>query len=467
MSDSTAADTAQEGSESRSQLVPLQPHLFVVLECDRPDAGGARYSLANVDEVSLGRGPARAVKRETVDGVRRLIVTLPGRWLSSAHARLTRAGSRWTLADAASKNGTFVNGTRVESVTLADGDVFAIGRALFSFRAALPTPPGTLADVDLRGSTGGPATLAPLGQAKLDELRLIARSPVSVLVLGETGTGKEVLARAIHEASGREGELVAVNCGALSATLLEALLFGHARGAFSGAVRDEPGFVRAADRGTLFLDEIGDLPKGAQAALLRVLQEREVIPVGTVHPIKVDVRFVAATHRPLEELSTSGEFRTDLFARLNGFLHHAPPLRERRDDLGVLIAGLLPRMLAVGAPIPTLSPEAGQALLAYAWPSNVRELEQCLARAVALATSGAIEVHHLPDAVIRPPTPPAKAVPPASLSKEDDRLRAALLQHLAQPAGNVREVARVMGKARMQIQRWMKRLRIDAGDYRA
>ena len=467
MSDSTAADTAQERSESRNQLFPLQPHLFVVLECDRPDAGGARYSLANVDEVSLGRGAARTVKRETVNGVRRLIVTLPGRWLSSAHARLTRDGTRWTLADAASKNGTFVNGARVERVTLADGDVFAIGRALCSFRAALPTPPGTPADVDLHGSAAGPATLAPLGQAKLDELRLIARSPVSVLVLGETGTGKEVLARAIHVASGREGELVAVNCGALSATLLEALLFGHARGAFSGALRDEPGFVRAADRGTLFLDEIGDLPKGAQAALLRVLQEREVIPVGTVHPIKVDVRFVAATHRPLEELSTSGEFRTDLFARLNGFLHHVPPLRERRDDLGVLIAALLPRMLAAGAPTPTLSLEAGQALLAYPWPSNVRELEQCLARAVALATSGAIEVHHLPDAVIRPPSSPAKAVTPASLSKQDERLRAELLQHLAQHAGNVSEVARAMGKARMQIQRWMKRLRIDASDYRA
>lgn len=124
-------------------------------------------------------------------------------------------------------------------------------------------------------------------------------------------------------------------------------------------------------------------------------------------------------------------------------------------------------MLAAGAPTPTLSLEAGQALLAYPWPSNVRELEQCLARAVALATSGAIEVHHLPDAVIRPPSSPAKAVTPASLSKQDERLRAELLQHLAQHAGNVSEVARAMGKARMQIQRWMKRLRIDASDYRA
>jgi transcriptional regulator with AAA-type ATPase domain len=464
MSDSTAADTAQDERKGGAPLFAVHPHLFIVIECDRPGEGGGRHSLADLDEVVLGRGAERTVSRETVDGVRRLVVTLPGRWVSSAHARMTQVAGRWVLEDASSKNGTFVNGIRVEQAALADGDVFALGRVLFVFRAALPTPPGTPLDVALRGNAGALATLAPLGQAKLEEVRLIARSPVSVLLLGETGTGKEVIARAIHGASGREGELVAVNCGALSATLLEALLFGHVRGAFTGATRDELGLVRAADRGTLFLDEIGDLPRGAQAALLRVLQEREVVPVGSVRPIRVDVRFVAATHRPLESLAATGDFRADLFARLNGFLHQVPPLRDRREDLGSLVAALLPRLLGAESAMPTLSVEACQALFAYGWPSNVRELEQCLARAVALAPSGAIELHHLPDAVAKPGRSSTR--PSRLLSKEDELLRAQLADELGRHAGNVSEVARAMGKARMQIQRWLKRFRINASDFR-
>src|SRR5262249_4252107 len=161
---------------------------------------------------------------------------------------------------------------------------------------------------------------------------------LSILLLGETGTGKEVLARSLHALSQRPGPFIAVNCGAIPENLVEGQLFGHVRGAFSGALKDEPGLVRAAQGGTLLLDEIGDLPASSQAALLRVLQESEVRPVGSTQTVKVDVRIIAATHRPLESLIKGNAFRHDLYARLAGFRFELAPLRKRKVDLGLLIA---------------------------------------------------------------------------------------------------------------------------------
>src|SRR5262249_27731601 len=197
------------------------------------------------------------------------------------------------------------------------------------------------------------------------------RTPLSVLLFGETGTGKEVLAGAIHRTSARTGAFVAANCGALPAALVESQLFGHVRGAFTGAVRDGPGFVRAADRGTLFLDEIGDLAPPAQAALLRVLEEYEVVPVGTTRAVHVDVRVIAATHRPLDQMAERGEFRQDLYARLAGFVQRIPPLRERREDLGLLVGGVLGRN-PPRRPHVRLRPGGGPDFFRPPRPPNVR-----------------------------------------------------------------------------------------------
>jgi transcriptional regulator with GAF, ATPase, and Fis domain len=214
-----------------------------------------------------------------------------------------------------------------------------------------------------------------------------------VLLLGETGTGKELLARAIHRLSERKGPFVAVNCGALPMTLVEAQLFGHVRGAFSGAVADAPGLLRSSDGGTLLLDEVGDLPEPSQAALLRALQEREVMPVGGVRAIKTDLRVVAATHQPLEKLVAQGDFRKDFYARLAGYSFSLPPLRERREDIGLLVGAF-----ARERPI-RLTAAAGRALLRYPWPLNVRELHQALDVAATLAEGELIDVMDLPPAV--------------------------------------------------------------------
>jgi transcriptional regulator with GAF, ATPase, and Fis domain len=284
------------------------------------------------------------------------------------------------------------------------------------------------------------------------------------MLLGESGTGKELLARAVHELSGRPGPLVAVNCGAIPEALVESQLFGHVKGAFSGAVRDEKGWARAADGGTLFLDEIGDLPGPTQAALLRVLQEGEVTPVGATRPVLVDLRVVCATHQPLEELVERGAFRRDLFARLAGFSHELPPLRERRADFGTIVASLL---RAPGFREPErarFDADAMMAMLRYEWPMNIRELKQCLLTSTVLADHGAVKLGDLPAHIARAADEPWDDDDASAGS--DDALRQELVARLREARGNVTHVARAMGKARQQIQKWVRRLGLDPAAFR-
>ena len=436
------------------------PQLFAVLRCDDLSAPPSRHSLAHVDEVLLGRGDEYAAERRVEGGVRRLELQLPDRRMSRNHARLRRSAQGWQFADLGSSNGSRVDGERSQAALLADGAFFELGHTVFRLRSALPTP--AQAEGDLRADLLGDRpfalrSLLPELSLLLDRLGRVARSSVSTLVLGETGTGKEWLARALHELSGRNGAFVALNCGALPASLLESLLFGHVRGAFSGATRDEPGYVRAAHGGTLFLDEVGDLPALSQTALLRVLQEREVVPVGATRAIPVDLRVVAATHAPLFEQAEQGTFRNDLFARLSGYSFRAAALRERCEDLGLILNALAPELeRETGASI-TLHPDAARQLLAYHWPRNIRELRQALQSAAVLADKHHIRPEHLPQLLQR------KAEAPAA---EDPELEEQLVQMFREHHGNVTQVAKAMGKARVQVQRWMKRFGIDPAKFR-
>jgi DNA-binding NtrC family response regulator len=456
--------------EVRSSLprawAPPEPHLFVVLEGDRPTAGGIRCSLRDVEEVVLAREDVRGVHRGA--GSSRVKVSLPDRKVSSRHARVLRSPQGWRVQDCGSTNGTFVNGAPVTDHLLSDGDVIEVGRTMLRIRLELATPEGTP-----RFAQSGPCdvtglrTLLPALGAELELVRRVAASTVPVLLLGETGTGKEVVARAIHATSGRRGEFAAVNCAALPATLVESLLFGHVKGAFSGAAREEVGFVRRGHGGTLFLDEVGDLPPAAQAVLLRVLQEGEVVPVGSTRPIPVDLRVIAATHQPVDVMSEQGSFRRDLLARLQGFTHRLWPLADRREDVGVLVAELISLAAGERANEVRLSSDAARALVSYEWPLNVRELAQVLSLACTLADGMQIEASHLPPAL----TTGADRAPtcgdaPDVLSPEQTSLRVELISQLERSAGNVAAVARQMNKAPMQIYRWMGRLGIDPRAFR-
>ena len=243
----------------------------------------------------------------------------------------------------------------------------------------------------------------PLGKSRLfaDVLRLaeqVAPTESTVLIQGESGTGKEVIARYIHDLSSRsDGPFLSLNCGALPESLLESELFGHVKGSFTGAVRDKQGLFAAARGGTFFLDEIGEMSPATQVKLLRVLQEREAIPVGGTEAIPVDVRVVAATNRDLEDEIRQGRFRTDLYYRLNVIAIHLPPLRERRDDIEIFVSAFLERIAKEkGTPVKRLAPEAAEAVLSYDWPGNVRELENALERAVVLTKGESIPLSAMP-----------------------------------------------------------------------
>jgi len=242
-------------------------------------------------------------------------------------------------------------------------------------------------------------------QEVLSLVRRVASSDATVLIRGESGTGKELIARAIHYASPRaEGPLVKVNCAALPDSLLESELFGHEKGAFTGAVNTRKGRFELAHGGTLFLDEIGDLPPHLQVKLLRVLQEREFERVGSSHPIAVDVRVLAATHRDLEALVRAGRFRDDLYYRINVVTIALPPLRERREDLPVLIDHFVTRFAEKnGKKLRGLTREAREALLRYDYPGNVRELENLIERAAVLTRDDVIGLSDLPLTLNDPP----------------------------------------------------------------
>jgi transcriptional regulator with GAF, ATPase, and Fis domain len=404
--------------------------------------------------------------------------------MSSTHVRLVRSLDSWLVEDAKSKNGTFVNGLAVTRAPLDDSDVLEAGHTFFVFRNCQRS--AVLMSSDADAATESPAapgmrTLVPHLAEDFSRLTQIARSEVSVLVYGDTGTGKELVARAVHQLSGRSGPFVAINCGALPKDLVESELFGHKKGSFSGATEDRPGLLRSAHRGTLFLDEIGDLPISAQPAFLRVLEEREVVPIGATQPVSIDVRLVAATHRELELLVQKDEFRADLFARLSGFSLTLPPLRERREEIGLIVADMLERADADRARQLRFTVDAARALFLYDWPLNVRELEKCLGAAVVFAGWDSIKLDNLPDAVQRacvrhqatpsasPPDPERDddCVPAErSLSDAESRHRDELSALLREHGGNISAVARALGKARMQVQRWLKRYQLDPEAFR-
>ncbi len=457
-SDHTLSYVSSEGSFDDSFVAP---YLVLAIERTRPLAASVRLSLAEVEEVRIGRGGEREWERVSDQGRSVLRIAVPDSWMSSLHAVLAHRDGVWFARDADSKNGTFVNGEPLAERPLVDGDIVEAGSTLFLFRNTVVREYREPADVDaalLAKIHPGLATLSLPFFRELSGVQRLAASTVPLIVHGKTGTGKEVVARMVHDLSGRTGEFVAINCGAIPEALLEGELFGHKKGAFSGASNDQLGYVRAASGGTLLLDEVGELPDAAQTKLLRVLQESEVVPVGATTPVSVDLRVVAATHRDLAAMVEAGTFRRDLYARLAGAVVSLPPLRERREDIGTLIATLLPRVGGMNA---SFSRDAARALLVHDWPLNVRELEQTLRAAVALAGTEPIGVQHLPQDVESAPHRVARA-----WSDEDDEVRDELIGLLGRHRGNVSAVAREMGKARVQIRRWCKRFGLDSESFR-
>ena len=292
---------------------------------------------------------------------------------------------------------------------------------------------------------------------------LIARAAAAggtVLITGETGTGKELVARAIHTASARVSKpFVALNCAALTESLLENELFGHARGAFTGAAAPRAGLIEHASGGTLFLDEIGTMPKTLQAKLLRALEAGEVRRIGENETRRVDVRFLAATNLDIQSAIDNGDLRSDLFYRLNVHRIHLPPLRERGEDLNILIEHFIQRF--GGGIVKGCTPEATQALTAYAYPGNIRQLQHTVQRAVAVARAETIAVDDLPEEILAAKSPPAISEGSVAAARERAE-REMIVATLAKNNGEVSAAAREMQVSRTTMWRLMKKHGISA-----
>ncbi len=409
---------------------------------------GVRAANLSSAESPIGRAPG-------VDGP----LGLNDPEVSRLHAKVTWDGEGHFIEDAKSRNGTYVNGKRIERVALRSGDVVRIGATLLLYldhvlpRDAefVPETPGLFGN--------GVAMMLLRGQ-----IAQVAPRDISVLILGETGVGKERIAEAIHKQSGRVGAFVPVNCGALPEALAESELFGHVAGAFTGAGRSHDGLVRAAQGGTLFLDEVGELPASVQAKLLRALATGEVRPVGSSDMARMDVRIIAATLRDLESAVEAATFRADLFARLSGWQIRVPPLRDRRED----VLPLAQMFLARHDGGLRLSVDAAEALLSYEWPFNVRELEQEMAAAAIRARDQVVLLRDLPErfsarlgerlqkAAVTDELPLALSVPRDQVPTADGLNE--VMKHFG---GNIARVAEYFGKDRRQIYRWADRYEID------
>jgi DNA-binding NtrC family response regulator len=425
------------------------------------------FALPRSGSVTIGRGEQSALRIDDPS-------------VSRNHAVL-RVGDGLVVEDLGSANGTFVRSRAGAGSAASDtlnvrhllkrdaplsiGDSIIVGTTSVVVRhrpqAELP---------DLGDASPGVVVRDPAMRAIYQQAARAARSPLNVLVLGETGVGKEVLSHAIHTHSRRaNGPFLAFNCAALTETLQESELFGYEKGAFTGALQARAGLFEAADGGTVFLDEIGELAPGAQAKLLRVIENRVVTRLGSTRERTVDVRFVAATNRDLDAETAAGRFRPDLFFRLNGFSLLIPPLRERPEEIEVfarLFLAAAAREIDRTQPL-TLAPATLEILRRHRWPGNVRELRNAIGRAVVLCLGDVVLPEHLPPALLkavesqppaapppapRPPSPPAAGGARRPLPSEVEALeKAQILDALERCAGNQSRAARMLGISRGKL----------------
>lgn len=456
-----AQGTTQRSINDKPVLPAGQPIPVLLLICTDGQLGrGEMWPLFN-DAIVLGRETLKFAGQELSDSR-----------MSRRHAQLRRDGDRWLLMDLASTNGTHVDGGKLqEERAIGFGTLIRMGNTLLllavrSVGADHRPPP----DSELIGDS-------PAIRAVRDAIAKVAGHDSNVLITGETGVGKEVAARAIHRMSGRPGALMAINCGGLSAGVLESQLFGHVRGAFTGAVSHQEGVFRAAHGGTLLLDELGEMPLELQVKLLRAIEARAVQPVGAATEEPVDVRILAATNCDVAAAVRQGRLRADLYARLAQWTIDIPPLRQRRDDLPLLVPHLLTRLGAGGRSVEALFMEA---LVLHTWPFNVRGLLNVIKSTVItmppgepLALRPEIERTLEMERDLKASTGEAEvamAPVPSRLGTRSEPGKvpepSVLEAALRLCYGNVAEAARYLRCSRQQLYRWIRAYDISLEPFR-
>jgi DNA-binding NtrC family response regulator len=428
------------------------------LKAARPDAASRELRLVTFWRGGSASYDLPAGARLVVGRADDSDVRIPDDSVSRRHAAV-HGGRPARIEDLGSANGTIVGDHRIlpnDPVIVAPSTVVEVGDALIVVRAVAPDEPRSEATSAAEQPTLDPA------MARVEELvGLVAPTPIGVLVLGETGVGKGLVAETIHRRSPRAaGPFVRVNCAALAETLLESELFGHERGAFTGALQSKPGLLEAANGGTILLDEVGDMPAATQAKILHAVEHNEVMRVGSIKPRSIDVRFIAATNRDLQELVAEGQFRQDLYFRLNGMTIRVPPLRERRLETPSLARAFVAEAcVRMGRPPATLTDEAMRLLLSYEWPGNVRELRNAMVRAALFAQKGRIGVEHFEIAPSAAPASHGAGGSGGKLRSEVRELeRKRILDVLERCGNNQVAAAKALGIARGTLRSRMKDL---------
>ena len=439
-----------------AEALPDVAVLLMVGSAESPGLPPSRRLQMVGKELELGRIAGDENRRDANATV------LNDSLVSGRHARIVaQPDGTFILIDLASKNGTWVDNTRLaDRIALRDGALIFIGNHVAVFRRVSAMDLEAMKG-DLVNPLGPVATASPLLALACDRLRRLAAASNELLILGETGVGKEVYARAVHAAGGRKGPFAVINCAAIPRELVESELFGYRQGAHSTAHQAKPGLIEEAEGGTLFLDEIGEMSPEAQTKLLRFLQDRELTPLGSTRPRAMDVRIIAATNRTP---SSSGDkdapgLRDDMVARLGAAPIHLPALRDRVEDLGALIAYFLR-----ATPGAKLDQPAFRALCLHAWPLNVRELEKIITTAAVL-TGGTrpITLRDLSEPIARAleaPVPSPRPTTPVARSTGPSPTSGQLEELLKRYDGNVAEVSRELGKHRAAVWRWIKKFGI-------
>lgn len=426
-------------AKERSRSERPQANLWLLWVFPRELDAPLSFDRVSEGECILGRDAECSVRLPSVDVSRR-------------HARLQREGGSVVLTDLSSRNGTFVNGRAVPSARLGRGDVVRLGGCV----GIVTDQPGAATEV-APGCWAGPALAAELAPA-----RRAAPSDLPLILQGETGTGKEVIARAVHGWSQRTGPFLAVNCAALPEALAEGELFGYRRGAFTGAERASLGFFRSAQGGTLLLDEVSDLPLLTQAKLLRVLEQKEVQPIGESQPTAIDVRIIVATQEPLLDAARRQRFRQDLLGRLDGLTVCLPPLRKRLGEVASLFSHLFSKLRSVQQP--ALEAEFVERLCLHDWPFNVREVVLLVKRlSVLYGGETMLQAAHLPARMRTAIEPLAREVAAGVVTADPSEPveLPALLSALRSAQGNVAQAAALLGISRQRAYRLMQGQAVD------
>jgi len=444
--------TMAQGSFRSADQKPI-PFLILIGSEEQPSPPAKTRLIAIGERLFIGRHPPSESEPDTTTWV------VKDRLLSGEHAEISRADGDWELHDLESRNGSVVDGVSAQPrLKLRDGSMIFVGGQIAMFRLIAEAERCAILE-EIARPFGPVPTFNPAFARICSMLRKLAPTDGEILLTGETGAGKEVYAHAIHDASGRTGKFVAINCAAVPRELVESELFGYLRGAHSQATAPKAGLVEEAEGGTLFLDEIGDMPPELQTKLLRFTQDKMLIPVGGTRAKRVDVRILAATSRVTAPTAGQAGLRQDLAARLGAEPIRIPPLRERMEDMGALAGYLL------GNRQRSFEHQAFQALALHAWPGNVRELQKVLITADALSRDkDRIGSEHLPQVIASAPrriraSPVGRAMrPPPSAVELEDLIRKC--------EGNMLRVARELDRKPALVYRWAKRYKINVDSFR-